>query len=72
MTSADEQAIYDVTYRATVAGGEQAEVRLRAAFAAATLADAWARLTAIHRGVDPTSIEIELRESPVAAGHPLG
>ena len=69
MTRAVQPAIYDVTYRATVAGGEQAEVRLRAAFAAATLADAWERLTAIHRGVDPTSIEIELRQSPVSTGH---
>jgi hypothetical protein len=64
MTSPDEFAdvIHDVTYRATVAGGRTAEIRLRTTFAAATLADAWARLTALHGGVDPRSIEIELRE----------
>ena len=64
MTSPDHprELTYDVTYRATVAGGGQAEVRLQTTFAAATLADAWERLTALHDGVDPRSIEIELRE----------
>jgi hypothetical protein len=68
MTDPDDLAeiAYDVTYRATVAGGRQAEVRLRTTFAAATLADAWGRLTALHDGVDPRSIEIELREAAIA------
>jgi hypothetical protein len=62
MTSTDAATTYDVTYRATVAGGAQAEIRLRTTFARATLADAWGRLTALYRDVDPRSIEIELRE----------
>jgi hypothetical protein len=67
MTSLDELAEVsrDVTYRATLAGGRTAEIRLRTTFAAATLADAWRRLSALHDGVDPRSIEIELRESTV-------
>ena len=64
MTSPDDPGnlAYDVTYRATVAGGRQVEIRLQTTFMAATLADAWERLTALHDGVDPRTIEIELRE----------
>jgi hypothetical protein len=32
---------------------------------AATLADAWAKFTALYEEVDPYSIEIEIREKPV-------
>jgi hypothetical protein len=31
---------------------------------AATLADAWAKFTALYEEVDPYSIEIEIREKP--------
>jgi hypothetical protein len=55
-----------VTYRATMPNGEEAEIRLALDPSAATLADAWARLSARYGRVDPRSIEIELRE-PVAA-----
>jgi hypothetical protein len=51
-----------IVYRATIAGGREAEVRLSLDPAAATLADAFARLSARFQGVDPRSIEIELRE----------
>ena len=53
-----------VTYRGTAADGTEAEVRLRIAAEAATLADAWSRLAARHGPVDPESIEIEIRERP--------
>ena len=55
------EAVYDVTYCATIAGGEKAEVRLHTTFAAA-LADAWERLTELYDEGDPMSIDIELRE----------
>ena len=69
MTSPDDPAVvtYDVTYRATVAGGRQAEIRLRTTVAADTLADAWGRLTALHDEVDPRIIENAPR-CPEAAG----
>jgi len=51
-----------VTYRATDARGEEAEIRLHLEPAAATLADAWDRLTARFGPIDPRTIEIELRE----------
>ena len=58
------EAIADITYRANVIGGRELVIRLRRAPEAATLADAWARLAAIDPGVDPMSIEIEIREVP--------
>jgi hypothetical protein len=56
-------AVCAVTYRGTIASGEEAEIRLTLDPAAATLADAWARLSARYGRVDPRSIEIELREA---------
>ena len=63
MTNPDAPAdvAYDVTYRGTAKGGRQAVFQLRTTYAAATLADAWTCLTALHGEVDPRSIEIELR-----------
>jgi hypothetical protein len=56
------EIVYDVIYRGSTSKGTQAEFRLRRTFAAATLADAWERLSEIHGGIDPRTIEIELRE----------
>jgi hypothetical protein len=56
-------AIADVTYRANIIGGRELVIRLRRAPDAATLADAWKRLASIDPGVDPMSIEIEIREA---------
>jgi hypothetical protein len=61
---ATEAAAFAVVYRATVADGREAELRLRTDPESATLADAWARLSACYGQVDPRSIEIELRELP--------
>jgi hypothetical protein len=60
------EAIAAITYRANVIGGGELVVHLQRAPDATTLADAWARLVAIDPGVDPMSIEIEIREG--AAG----
>lgn len=57
-----------VTYRATAAGGETAEIRLFRDPAAATLADAWQRLCTRYGWIDPRTIEIELRELPLSTG----
>ncbi|MBA3324118.1 MAG: hypothetical protein H0T41_02165 [Rhodobacteraceae bacterium] len=50
-------------YRASIAGGGEAEIRLSIAPEAATVADAWARLTAAYDDLDPTSLEIEIRQA---------
>jgi hypothetical protein len=57
------EAVADITYRANLIDGGELTVRLRRAPEAATLADAWARLAALDPGVDPMSIEIEIREA---------
>ncbi len=57
-----------VTYRGTLADGSEREIRLRIAAEQATMADAWARLSALYGAVDPRSMEIEIRE----AGWPNG
>jgi hypothetical protein len=54
-------AFADITYRANVIDGREVVVCLRRPPEAATLADAWARLAAVDPGVDPRSIEIEIR-----------
>jgi hypothetical protein len=51
----------DVVYRATAASGRLVEVRfVTLQAAAATVADAWARLSAVGTDIDPMSIEIEV------------
>ena len=50
-----------VTYRATSSSGREVEVRLTLDPAAATVADAWSRLTGAHPSIDPMSLEIEIR-----------
>jgi hypothetical protein len=57
------EAIADITYRANVIGRRELVIRHQRAPDAATLADASARLAAIDPGVDPMSIENEIREA---------
>jgi hypothetical protein len=65
-------ACAEVTYRATAAEGHEAELRLFIDPDAATVADAWSRLTALYRGLDPRTLEIEIRLAPRRAPVPLG
>ena len=61
-----------VTYRCTLAPGREASIALRLRPEAATLSDAWLRLTARFGDVDPTTIEIEIREGvPAVVGAPI-
>ena len=75
MSLSQQPSLAQVTYRATVGGGREAEIRFEADPAAASLADAWARFTARYAEVDPRSLEIEIREPrnpvPAAADAPL-
>jgi hypothetical protein len=57
------EAVADITYRANATDAGEVVVRLRRAPEAATLADAWARLSALDPGIDPMSIEVEIREA---------
>ena len=60
-----------VTYRCTLPSGREGAISLRLRPEAATLADAWLRLTARFGDVDPRMIEIEIREGvPAATGAP--
>ncbi len=64
---AQREKTCSVIYRASVPGQSRAiEVRLHIDAAAASVADAWAHLTAVHPGVDPYSLEIEIREGATA------
>jgi hypothetical protein len=61
----------EITYRATASWGE-AEVRLRMDPSCATVADAWRRLSTRYAGLDPRTVEIEVRyarSAPTAALH---
>jgi hypothetical protein len=57
------EGVAEITYRANVIDGREIVIRLLRAPDTATLADAWARLAALDPGVDPMSIEIEIRET---------
>jgi hypothetical protein len=60
-----------VTYRCTLPSGREGVISLRLRPEAATLADAWLRLTTRFGDVDPRTIEIEIREGvPAATGAP--
>ena len=61
MISWDSSSFAHVTYRATSAGGREVEIHLTIDPSAASIADAWFRLTEAHPGVDPMSLEIEIR-----------
>ena len=56
-----------VTYRATLADGREVDLRLAMPPDAATIVDAWRRLSAVHKAVDPRSLEIEVRQGPFTA-----
>ena len=55
-----------VTYRGTTAAGHEVEVRLVMHARKASVTDAWARLTAAYCWVEPTSLEVEIRERSAA------
>jgi hypothetical protein len=61
-----------VTYRCTLPTGREGALSLKVRPEAATLSDAWLRLTARFGDFDPTTIEIEIREGlrEVATGAP--
>ena len=59
MTVLDAPA--SVTYRASIEGGREVELHVSLAPSSATVADAWARLSAAYSAVDPRSLEIEVR-----------
>lgn len=68
-----------IVYRAIAQGTRSVEVHLVMAASAATVADAWARLSWLDPKVDPRSLEIETwtlprRPAPLpaaAASHPI-
>jgi hypothetical protein len=66
MRSASE-AVAEITYRANVIDGTEVVIRLQRAPDTATPADAWTRLVALDPGIDPMSIEIEIRENLLPA-----
>lgn len=51
-----------VTYRCTLPSGREGTIGLRLRPEAATLSDAWLRLTTRFGDFDPRTIEIEIRE----------
>jgi hypothetical protein len=52
-----------VTYRGTTAAGREVELRLCLAGSAVNVADAWERLTEAYSWIEPTSLEILIREA---------
>jgi hypothetical protein len=53
-----------VVYRASRPGGCEVELHLSLEPKAATVSDAWSRLTAIHADLDPKTLEIEVHHGP--------
>lgn len=51
-----------VTYRGTTAAGREVELRLNLAAPMVNVADAWERLTEAYSWIEPTSLEILIRE----------
>ena len=69
MPVANSSGFADVTYRATSSEGREVELHLIIDPAAASVADAWSRLTEANYSVDPMSLEIEIRRIvPVPEG----
>ena len=60
MTLSDNPSCTHVVYRATSSAGRDLEIHLAIEPEAATVADAWSRLTGICPDVDPMSLEIEV------------
>jgi hypothetical protein len=60
-----------VTYRANLKGGREVELRLSLDPRAATIGDAWRRLSAAYAEVEPTSLEIEMRPHRSGRKRPL-
>ena len=71
MTKAKGSALARVTYRSALKDGREVEMSLALPPEAATVPDAWRRLTALYGWVDPLALEIEIREAP-RAGAPAG
>ena len=57
------RALAEVIYRANRADRTEVTLHLYLAPGAATVADAWARLQAVHQDIDPLSLEIEIHET---------
>ena len=67
MTSCNSSGFASITYRAMCAGGQEVEIHLTIDPSAASIADAWSRLTGAYAAVDPMTLEIEIRRvEPVA------
>ena len=67
MTSCNSSGFANITYRAMCAGGQEVEIHLTIDPSAASIADAWSRLTGAYAAVDPMTLEIEIRRvEPVA------
>jgi hypothetical protein len=49
-----------VVYRASRPSGRTVEIHLVIEASAATVSDAWSRLTTVHSDLDPRSLEIEV------------
>jgi hypothetical protein len=62
MTKAKGPALVRVTYRSSLKDGREVAMSLVLPPEAATVADAWRRLTAVHGWVDPLALEIEIWE----------
>lgn len=60
MTYARHRTCAAITYRANSSQGRNMELSLVMPAYRATVADAWTRLSAAYRDVDPRSIEIEI------------
>jgi hypothetical protein len=56
-----------VTYRANLRDGAEVELLVFAFPDSASVTDAWMRLTKAYGAVDPHSLEIEVRSTPLAA-----
>ncbi len=59
-----------VTYRAVLADGREGDLRLVMPSKAATVVDARRRLSAVYGAVDPTSLEVEVRQGPFTVPAP--
>ncbi len=61
MESFDVPERCDVTFRANTATGQEVELRVLLEPAAATVTNAWERLSSAYAAIDPTTLEILIR-----------